>query len=615
MKKLLGSMAVRFAATAAFAAVSFVLFLSAAAFAFLVSFDAYYDDGKTIGYRITEDAVHEAEREITDALLLPLTRDGNADALPFLRAKYDESNIKLCFADGDGNILFENDVSGEAGYSFRETLRAADVDVTVTGYVKKSLTAHDRLYYLTRLTRYLVDRRYLVGTVCVLSAAGFAALLFFLICAAGHRGNTSDITLSPVDRVPFELLAAGIFLLDWFIVRVFLFLYAFVGRGELLTVVGIGAVCFIAALLPLLGLVLSFAARSKAGTLIRNTLLYRAAGMLRQMYVSFALYKKAALVYGGVSLVEGVIVYFSRSRLLTLLWIGERLVTLVFVCLAAADIKTIFSDVSEIAHGHIDGRKKTVTRLKLFQSGAEAVSSVGEGLKSAIEERTKADRLRTELITNVSHDLKTPLTSVLGYVDVMKKEPMSESAKQYLSVIEKQSLRLKKLTVDLIEASKAASGCVELHEEKIDLCLMLTQALSEYADRMAAAELETVRADSTANAYVTADAEILWRVLDNLLGNAVKYAMPGTRLYADIAADGDIYILTLRNISRAPLGLSAEELTERFVRGDASRHTEGSGLGLSIADSLMKLLGGEMKLSVEGDMFKVILTFDAAGEA
>lgn len=213
-------------------------------------------------------------------------------------------------------------------------------------------------------------------------------------------------------------------------------------------------------------------------------------------------------------------------------------------------------------------------------------------------------------VIHTSHDLKTPLTSIVSYVDLLKKEPTeSEAAREYIEVLDRQSQKLKKLTTDLVDASKASSGALPVNLEKIDLGELLRQSAGEYTEKFAAASITPVLNAPEGETYVTADGRLLWRVLDNLLGNAVKYAQSGTRLYLELTPGETETVLTLKNISREPLNIPAEELMERFVRGDGSRHTDGSGLGLSIANSLMELMGGKLTLTLDGDLFKAALVF------
>jgi signal transduction histidine kinase len=226
-----------------------------------------------------------------------------------------------------------------------------------------------------------------------------------------------------------------------------------------------------------------------------------------------------------------------------------------------------------------------------------------------VDEQMKSERFKAELITNVSHDLKTPLTSIINYVDLLKKEDIpNETARGYIEVLDRKSQRLKKLTEDLVEASKASTGALTVNRERLDVKQLVEQAAGEYQEKLSAAGLTLVTTLPQEPVTVTADGRHLWRVLDNLLGNCVKYALEGTRVYLDVTAQGEQAILTVKNISRQSLNLPAQQLLERFVRGDESRTTEGSGLGLSIARSLTELQGGTFELTIDGDLFKAVIT-------
>ena len=274
----------------------------------------------------------------------------------------------------------------------------------------------------------------------------------------------------------------------------------------------------------------------------------------------------------------------------------------------------------EIANGNTDYRVD-VSKLRgpLKQHG-EDLNSITDGMNKAVNDRLKSERFRTELITNVSHDIKTPLTSIINYVDLMEKEGTeNEKMKEYLDVLARQSARLKKLIEDLMEASKASTGNLAVNPERCELGVLLTQTAGEYEEKLKKAGLELIIDKPDDPVVIMADRQHLWRIFDNLMNNICKYSMPGTRVYLTLkrgaAIDGDSVraraLVTFRNISKTRLNVSEEELMERFVRGDSSRNTEGSGLGLSIASSLTKLQKGTMDLVVDGDLFKVSLCFDA----
>lgn len=241
--------------------------------------------------------------------------------------------------------------------------------------------------------------------------------------------------------------------------------------------------------------------------------------------------------------------------------------------------------------------------------------SISRGLKAAVTEQVKAERLKTDLITNVSHDLKTPLTSIISYVDLLKRENIENPrVQEYITVLEQKSSRLKNLTEDLVEASKASSGNITLDLIPIHYTEILQQSLGEFEDKLAARSLQVLTTLPQEDVLILADGRQLFRVLENLLNNCCKYALLGSRVYIELQKDEELATFTMKNISEAPLNVSPEELTERFVRGDVSRSTEGSGLGLSIAKSLTKLMNGKMKIEIDGDLYKVSLSFPLVKE-
>ena len=241
------------------------------------------------------------------------------------------------------------------------------------------------------------------------------------------------------------------------------------------------------------------------------------------------------------------------------------------------------------------------------------VTTIADGLNGAVEEKMKSERFKAELITNVSHDLKTPLTSIINYVNLLKTtEQTDPKAQEYIEVLDRKSQRLKKLTEDLVEASKASTGVLSVSREKIGMVQLIDQALGEWEEKLAARHLTVVRNLQDGETWVYADGRHLWRVIDNLLSNCAKYAMEGTRIYLDLERWHGQVALSVKNISREALNVAPERLMERFVRGDESRTTEGSGLGLSIARSLTELQGGIFQLKVDGDLFKACITLPQA---
>ena len=246
-----------------------------------------------------------------------------------------------------------------------------------------------------------------------------------------------------------------------------------------------------------------------------------------------------------------------------------------------------------------------------FKDTAQNINNISEGIEIAVQERMKSERLKAELITNVSHDIKTPLTSIINYVDLLKKEKIeNEKAKEYIFILENKSQRLKKLTVDLVEASKIQTGNVSLKKEKINVELLVKQAAGEFEDKFSKKGLDTIIESDKNEVFILADNRYMYRIIENLFSNISKYAMENSRVYIDIKTRKDKVNICIKNISKEKLNISSDELMQRFVRGDSSRTTEGSGLGLSIAQNLTTIQGGTFNLVLDGDLFKVEIIFD-----
>lgn len=269
--------------------------------------------------------------------------------------------------------------------------------------------------------------------------------------------------------------------------------------------------------------------------------------------------------------------------------------------------------IEEIAEGNIDYKIEITDDGELDRLSGK-VNEISEAVSLAVDEELKSRQMKVDLISNVSHDLRTPLTSMITYIDLLKSEGLSsENAPEYLRIIDEKTVRLKKLTDDLFEAAKASSGAIPVNLEKIEMISIVNQALAEVGEKLDAAGLQILFDRKPEKAEVMADGQLLWRVIENLLTNAAKYAMPSSRVYIDISEDEEGRVrLEIKNVSREPLNISADELTERFTRGDRSRNTEGSGLGLSIAKDLTGLMGGEFKIYIDGDLFKAAVILERA---
>ena len=279
------------------------------------------------------------------------------------------------------------------------------------------------------------------------------------------------------------------------------------------------------------------------------------------------------------------------------------------VCYSAWCFGILLKGVRHMAKGNLNHQIDTRFLLGCFREFAEQLNALAGAAQVAAERQMKSERMKAELITNVSHDIKTPLTSIINYVDLLKKPHSEEDGMQYLDVLDRQSQRLKKLIGDLMDMSKASSGNMAVEISEVDAVEAVNQALGEFADKLEKVNLTPIFRHPDTPVMMQADGKLVWRVLSNLLSNAVKYAMPDTRLYVDLMVLQGNAVLAIKNISRDQLNVNADELMERFVRGDASRNTEGSGLGLNIAKNLVELQKGQMHLMVDGDLFKVTLIF------
>ncbi len=292
-------------------------------------------------------------------------------------------------------------------------------------------------------------------------------------------------------------------------------------------------------------------------------------------------------------------------------WIWKlifSIASIIFICM----MHELFKGADKLAKGDTTHRINTKFMLPWFKRHGENLNHINEGVEHAVAERMKSERMKSELITNVSHDIKTPLTSIINYVDLLEKESIKEQpAAEYIEVISRQADRLKKLVVDLVDASKASTGNVSVELAQMNINLLVEQLSAEYVDKLSAKDITLVTNLDHDHGMVMADGRHLWRVMDNLFNNACKYTMPNTRLYIDsfLVDDGKSIAVEFKNISEKPLNITPEELMERFVRGDESRNTEGSGLGLSIAKSLTELQNGTFDIAVDGDLFKARVVF------
>lgn len=368
--------------------------------------------------------------------------------------------------------------------------------------------------------------------------------------------------------------------------------------------------------------VLSMTEQIRTGQIFSNTLIYRlffnVKNLLRLAFRG-QLFKTWILLFLlGYGLVNGLLfmwcgnaAYFGRPSLpfAIIILLAFNAAAVYFVGKSLFALSQIMEGVKQIAAGNTDYPLNSTDIPVSFDAFAQNILNLQGGLKKAVATALKGERMKTDLITNVSHDLKTPLTSIVNYVDLLKKEELDNPrALEYINVLEEKSDRLKQLIEDLVEASKASSGNLAVTQERVDLQELIMQAGGEYQEKITQAGLELNINSPEESISIQADGRHMWRIVENLLSNVIKYSMPNSRIYIDMGQDHSYGFFTLKNMSHYPLNISPEQLTERFVRGDESRSTEGSGLGLSIAQSLTELQGGKFQLEIDGDLFKVTVS-------
>jgi signal transduction histidine kinase len=519
------------------------------------------------------------------------------------------------------------DNDGKVTASFTYT-SYTEQKIIVTGYVRSPLTAYDGFRTAVYWADLLFGWRYLFIAAAIFLFALCLFLFIFLLCAAGHKEGAEGIHLNWVDRIPFDLYLA---IVIGFCVLLLQFYFnsgvtSALGTDSQYVAYPITAVSFVLFVLLAMSVFMTFAARSKAGAWWKNTVIcyvivllgrfFRYLGHgVRYAFGNLPLCWKGALVWCGLCLVELIFMAACRgsmARFAAWWFLGHAILTAAVILLLIA-LRKLQKGGEALAKGDLAYQVDLRHLWWDFKTHGEHLNSIAAGMEKAVDEQMRAERFKTELITNVSHDIKTPLTSIVNYVDLMKKEDLQpEKAKEYLAVLDRQSARLKKLTEDLVEASKASTGSIPVNLERTDLNVLLPQVAGEYDDRLRAAGLEPVLTLAPALPAVMADGRLLWRVFDNLLSNVCKYAAPGTRVYMSTGLLDGRAAVTFKNVSKYPLNIPASELLERFVRGDASRNTEGSGLGLAIAQSLTELQQGAFTLSIDGDLFKAGVSFPPA---
>lgn len=541
-------------------------------------------------------------------------------------AKYDDwypaddrsTNVRFSIEDEAGAILFDNHRTGDIPVTGWWGEMAQD-GVVFRSYIAADYPAQDSVYWALRI--YDVMAEFAPNAAVVVTVCALAELLFlvFLARAAGRRVGREETVAGWQEKIPFDLYAAVV-------LGGSAMLVAAAASGTEDTFQGfepimIAAVlaCCAAAYALFLAFWMTLCARVKLGRWWENTVccwllrlcrrilrwcwrvLCRAWGALAGFVRGIPLVWRTAV---GCCVI-GVLLFALESNHADGLLLALLAVLSVAACLLSMQLRRLQKGGEALAAGDLTSQVDTSHMYFDLKRHGENLNAISRGMSIAVEQKLKSERLKTELITNVSHDIKTPLTSIVNYVDLLQREHTPEQEREYLAVLDRQAHKLKKLTVDLVEMSKASTGNIPCHIARRSVRELIDQTVGEYAEKLSAARLEPVVTLPDEELYCLCDGALMWRVLDNLLSNACKYACAGTRLYVAARREGETVAFSFKNISRDALNVDPDELLERFVRGDSSRTTEGSGLGLNIAKSLVELQKGTFSIAIDGDLFKV----------
>ena len=527
------------------------------------------------------------------------------------------TNVRFSIEDEAGTILFDNHRTGDVPVTGWWGEMAQD-GVVFRSYIAVNYPAQDSVYWALRIYDVMAElapNAAVVVTVCALAELFF---LVFLARAAGRRVGREEAVAGWQEKIPFDLYAAVV-------LGGSAMLVAAAASGTENTFgfepIMIAAVlaCCAAAYALFLAFWMTLCARVKLGRWWENTVccwllrlcrrvlrwcwrvLCRAWGALSGFVRGIPLVWRTAV---GCCVI-GVLLFALESNHADGLLLALLAVLSVAACLLSMQLRRLQKGGEALAAGDLTSQVDTSHMYFDLKRHGENLNAISRGMSIAVEQKLKSERLKTELITNVSHDIKTPLTSIVNYVDLLQREHTPEQEREYLAVLDRQAHKLKKLTVDLVEMSKASTGNIPCHIARRSVRELIDQTVGEYAEKLSAARLEPVVTLPDEELYCLCDGALMWRVLDNLLSNACKYACAGTRLYIAARREGETVAFSFKNISRDALNIDPDELMERFVRGDSSRTTEGSGLGLNIAKSLVELQKGTFSIAIDGDLFKV----------
>lgn len=566
-----------------------------------------------------------------------------------LEQRYDPANSNIVFVvtDGQGHVLLQNDENYNGkDYYFRQTKpftvisqNGKTVSGSISVYVRSDMNKMDDFKLTVMLIHFATAVRYVIFAVlfvliCV--AVFLLGLLMFSVEGAGDEKKGKRRLY--LDRIPFDVLTLMVFLL-LAVAIVLVLLTSVAGIKETNIVLWNAVILLVEFFISviLLFYCLSIASRAKSGKVFQNTLVYKVYARIRNKRgkplgkgVKIPFIAKGLIIIGSAMLADlaaifyfvyqyktcetGMLedfnfLFFAFLQLAIVVILGATFFLIIFNLNAIRESgKRIANrDFEQVADSHI--------MFGDFKAINDDLIAIKDEMINALEEKNKSQELRNELIANVSHDIKTPLTSIINYADIIGSGKCTqEDIESYTDIIKTQSERLKDLLRSLIDVSRISAGAIKVEPTETDINLFVAQTLEEFAFRFEETKLRIETAYPDTDVTIMADSTMLWRVFENLFGNICKYAMPETRVFVDVKReDGKVYV-SIKNISRTPITVPTEELLIRFKQNDSSRHTEGHGLGLSIAQSFTELQGGTFEVIVDGDVFKTVMTFDEVEE-
>lgn len=546
----------------------------------------------------------------TNTAITNLTQTMRTDSVDKIKEELSKNSYYWNYENKEVKTNISNLSIEDIKYVYQYKTLEENYDCTIYTSINEDVTQFHDDYYNLYITYKICTnsvKTAIINIIITLVLVIVSAILITIY--AGRKRNFKEIQLELIDKIPLEIILVAMFIPSIMLLFLGIELSYSLNIATIIGNIGILIIMYSIALISYESIV----RRIKTNTILKNTIIYRLCKWIKNGVKN---------IFNNFSLAAKIIVILACMLIFTLIfsnWGFTGIILLIAMYVFAfkyyfgniTKFLNIKNTVKKIYEGDTKVRLQEDEYTGVLKELCIYVNDIAGGFTNAIDKSLKSERMKTELITNVSHDIKTPLTSIINYVDLLKKEDIqNEKAKEYLDILEQKSQRLKRLTEDLIEASKASSGNIKLDMKKINVNELIKQISGEFEDKFKNKNLDLNIEIPKEDVFILADSRYLYRVMENMYTNIEKYAMENSRVYVDLLEENKKVKIEIKNISKEKLNISANELMERFVRGESSRNTEGSGLGLSIAQSLTKLQKGEFGIYLDGDLFKVIISFN-----